>query len=526
MSELTVFNEDSDAPIIFGADAQEETRQRWRNLSLNSTWFMSFVCGFYDLSVQLHFAMCNWIQCSEGDRLLGLVPRDHLKTSIWTIADSVRILSGDPLARILIENEVAENAENMMYRIRRVAEANALWQWLFPERIPDFNGKWNSTGLVFPRDEEYVEPTVSALGVGSSATSRHFTHIKEDDLIGKEASNSHVKMLEAIDQHKLAEHLIVDPATSIIQTYGTRWAPDDLYSWIIENEPTIKKFILGVYGIDANGVPVSFSNQPIWSRFTVDYLEGLRKKNGNYMFALQMLNKPIGKGVSELQSSWLNYYDLLPQQDMNSSEVIILHREGDTDTYSLDECSVFEITDPGLSPESTSARTAVLTFAITPANPFDIVILGAEAHKLSPKGCIDLAHQEWDRWQPIHNSIEVVAAQRTFLYWIPTVYPTMSVRPLKTSTHIAKKNRIRSFGPFAQQGRVFIRKEMHDFIKEWEDFPNGETVDLLDCCGYAPQVWAAPQPGQVRGRFRPRFEYAEDNRQESFGKGRNLVTGY
>src|SRR5690606_41302903 len=97
----------------------EEMIQRWRQKALNSTYFMGkAVIGFKDLDPDLHWTMAQWID-NGAKRKLGLAPRDHLKTSVWTISNCVKRIANWPEIRILIINEVATNAQHMHIRIRK-----------------------------------------------------------------------------------------------------------------------------------------------------------------------------------------------------------------------------------------------------------------------------------------------------------------------------------------------------------------------------------------------------------------------
>ena len=166
----------------------------------------------------------------------------------------MRLVSTQPEERMLIRNEIHLNAQKFLYRIRRVPEACAIWQWLFPERMPDFTDKWNQDGLLFPRQGEYPEVSIEAIGVGGASTSRHYTRIKEDDPIGKEAQRSPATMQMAKDDHNLSMHLLVDPNTSRIETYGTRWAPHDLYQDMMEKETGLDIFHCGPTAPDGSAL--------------------------------------------------------------------------------------------------------------------------------------------------------------------------------------------------------------------------------------------------------------------------------
>src|SRR5437762_7609387 len=82
----------------------ESARERIAALAAQDTYTMAGVVGFYDITPGLHMQMSRWID-GPSRRKLGLVPRDHLKTSIWTIANSVRRIVADPNIRVLRSEE-------------------------------------------------------------------------------------------------------------------------------------------------------------------------------------------------------------------------------------------------------------------------------------------------------------------------------------------------------------------------------------------------------------------------------------
>ena len=495
-------------------DGTRESIARLRLNALNSTYFMGFILGFRDLTPGLHGEMARWIQ-GPRRRKLGLVPRDHLKTSVWTMADSMRLISKNPLERILIVNEIAANATDFLRQIKNFAERCTLWQALFPERIPDFNGRWNEEALCFPRPEHFVEPTVAAIGVGGASTSKHYTHIKEDDLVGKEAAESQALMKRAIDQHKLAEHLLVDPSLDTIDTYGTRWGNSDLYDWMMKNEDpdSLSTFHTGCY--DPQG-------QPIWpQRFSAEELERIRRKNGARLFSFQMLNMPIAEGATDFDTRWLCYYTV--DTNREGEPVLLLEKDGQVRRVPLADCKRFQAVDPNLTKDARrGGRSAVVTAALTPStypDPYDIVILGARAKSVAPENFMRLVRDEYALWDPEVTGIEVFAAQKVFYEWLQRDFPSMRVTALRTDTHTSKLSRIRSTSPFFEQRRVYVHRSQTDFLEEYAAFPTGQTVDLLDAFAYLPQLWFSPDPA----------EEAQDEAMEEFERhagGRNEWTGY
>ena len=221
--------------MIVGSITNDRLREDMRAKAKRSTYVMAGVIGFHDITALLHLQMCNWID-GPGRRKLGLVPRDHLKTSVWTIANTIRTITCNPNERILLGNETATNAEHFLRRIKAVFEKNTLYQGLFPELIPDFSKleKWSEREMIIPRDEDFPEATVETIGVGGAVVSRHYTRIKLDDLVGKEASESADVMKKTVDWYQYCESLLVNPMDTI-EVFGTRWSYNDLYSWILEH---------------------------------------------------------------------------------------------------------------------------------------------------------------------------------------------------------------------------------------------------------------------------------------------------
>ena len=509
---------------LFGGSDVDAVRQRLRLLAESSTLFSCWVIGFLDVTTGIHAAMAAWIQGPSLHKL-GLVPRDFLKTSVWTIADTIRLLSCDPEARILIRNEIEGNAKKFLYRVRRVPEACQLWQWLFPDRLPDFQTKWNEEGLLFPRAGDYPEMTVEAIGVGGASTSRHFTRIKNDDLIGKEASRSPAKMTEAVEDYLLSDHLLVDPNIHRIDTYGTRWTAKDLYQRMLTTEDDLDLFHTG---------PTFPDGSALWpERFSLPTLDALRKRIGARNYSLQVLNEEPAEGFHELSTADLNSY--ARGTDALGRRFVILHTPtGQKRTVYLHDMFVFQVLDPNISKDSQSSRSASLVVGlakpVTPMDHFAIVLLAANAKATSPKGALELARADYLFWNPLLFAIETVGAFEAYKQWLTTTYPDMMVKGVKPDHGASKLARIRGVVPYGENGHLYVHPSMTDFIEEWETFPTG-YLDLLDALAYVPYIWTIPTYDSPSPNYRDPVrsligEEDDDQVVAEDGRGKNALTGY
>lgn len=520
---------DSFTPDIvshFGsADSAEAQRIELRALALSSTYiFAKLVCDYPDLDLNPHGVMAKWIQ-RPTKRKMGLAPRGTLKTSLWNKADKLRRGCEDPNRRMLLINEVIGNGMKWVNEMQGIVE-KPLFRWLFADRLPDLNDRrtrWNQTQMDLRRTESWSEPTIEVIGVGGASTSNHYDLICEDDLVGREARESPTVMQKAIDQHILAESLLIAPDREV-QTIGTRWHKHDLVDWMMKHEAdNLDIFFLGV-GSDC---------EPVWEKkFPREELLRIRDKYGPSFFALQYRNIALGDGATEFAPENLRYYSLaeVPSEEGNGKreKAIVLERspaEGGNRLIRLRDCTIFQTIDAGLSPESKNARTAIAVTAITPAicsedgtelEPFNIVLLESWALAVDPNACMKRSWEIFQQYDPVCAAIEVVGGHQVFWYSIPTRYPRMRLRKLKTDTHKSKETRIREFYPFVCQHRFFLRRDQANYQDEYLSFPTGTTVDLLDVEAYVPQIWHEPEPVTETGRRVERRFYEGQERPDTF----------
>lgn len=527
---------------VFGkATPPEEMRTRLRLRALASTYFFGkFVLGFADLQPDLHLAMARWLQRSSR-RKLGLAPRGHLKTSLWTIADCLRLATANPNLRILILNETERLPAKWLSQMQSTVLDNPIYGWLFPEVIPDpTQVPWNQTQLELRRTAHHAQATIEAFGVGGASTGNHYDIVHEDDLVGRKAREEIPTMEKAIEQHKLAESLLIDPSRDVIRTVGTRWHVYDLVDWMLKNEPDLDYFKLACYRPDGT---------PLWpERFTERRLAKIRLKYGASMFALQYLNDALAEGETEFRPSWLRHWTM--DESDPKAPVLVMERPigyGGLRRVLLADCEIVSLVDPGISPESQHARTAVVTVAIPPperiakpARPwaptdepddtraldpaYEVVVLDAVARRAAPTQVIEVAHEAWQKWHPSIVGMEVFGAQMHLFYWAAQTFPNMPLRKLPMDTTRRKESRIREVvGSLAEQGRLYISRTQADLQEEYEAFPRGRTVDLLDALAWGPTIWAPPDAPAHEPGF---DEDDEDPRASALRDGRSPYTGY
>jgi hypothetical protein len=466
-------------------DHSENVRQSLRFQAQRSTYIMGkAIVGFEDLVPGIHGDMCRWIERASR-RKLGLVPRDHLKTSIWTIADTVRRIAVDCNTRMLIGNETATNAAHFLRRIQAVFERSEIFRWLFPEIIPDTSKtKWSETEMLVPRTQDFPESTVEAMGVGGAVVSRHYTHIKLDDLVGKEASESVDVMKKTIDWYLYTESLLVRP-TDPIDVYGTTWTFKDLYSWIQEHELDVDFFHRKA--IDKRG-------RVLWpERFPLIELERIRAKIGPFKFSCQYQNEPFDPEHMTFDPGWLRYFELDGWETDQESQSQLLRIIGQPKPSRVIPVILI---DPAISEKDYAARSAVVCAGLDEMER--IMVLEVWADRCQPLRMIDKVFEMAERWDPMVVAVEGVAYQRALKGFMEAECLRrrrwLNIREVRPGSREGKETRIRGLQPYAERGKLWLRRSTcKPLVEEFESFPLGETVDLLDALGYGPQVWVSPE---------------------------------
>jgi hypothetical protein len=160
-------------------------------------------------------------------------------------------------------------------------------------------------------------------------------------------------------------------------------------------------------------------------------------------------------------------------------------------TYKLSQLDIVTIYDPARSRESEYghlARNAIMTTGCTP--DYDILVLDYFVGRKSFDVIYDALKQQCQRFSPRCVAVEDVAVQLSIgdaFYKIAQIenFRLPSIQSIKPDTRINKKFRIKTtIQQIALRSKLFAQKHHHELRQEWEGFPNGRTIDLLDVLAY------------------------------------------
>jgi predicted phage terminase large subunit-like protein len=222
-----------------------------RHLILTDLYFLARRILYKDsatpMTKEFHQAVCLWRSRSPYKRNLYLLSRDHLKTSLLTVAANVQRVLKDPTTRILLASDKAGSAEGQLAEIKGHL-VNPLLVRLFPDVLFDDPWKeavtWSQSAISVKRPRETKEATIETIGVEGASTGKHYDHGSFDDLVDEQNSRTRDLLESTVKWYQTAQSLFEPNATQDI--VGTPWEFGDLYDWMIQQR-IAGNFKVGIY---------------------------------------------------------------------------------------------------------------------------------------------------------------------------------------------------------------------------------------------------------------------------------------
>jgi len=212
------------------------THKQERILGMSSTYYLcKYILGYNKLSPGFHRKACKFYDEHLYDLQLHLHPRGNFKTTMFTVAGSIRLALLDPDITILIRTNTEDNAKEFVAEIKKHFISNQKFRTLFPEHAVTMRREEGPAGkFTTPaRTKPWLRaPTFQGSSVSQRLTSRHFIHIKFDDIVDEDNTatpelrfktrqtyNRSLSLCDGLTKEGLPWHHLV----------GTRWHLDDAY---------------------------------------------------------------------------------------------------------------------------------------------------------------------------------------------------------------------------------------------------------------------------------------------------------
>ena len=191
--------------------------------------------GYKDINWETHGDLIRALEHRATLRKLIVMPRGSLKSSLGVVGYVIWRLINDPNERILIDSEIFTNSRNFIRELRSHFESDA-FRKVFGDWVGD---NWSEAEItVKARTKAYKEASVTAGGIGTVKVGQHYSIIIGDDLnSGNNSATPEAR--KKVIQHYQMNSAILDPGGTYV-LIGTRYAVDDVYGHVLQNELGIK----------------------------------------------------------------------------------------------------------------------------------------------------------------------------------------------------------------------------------------------------------------------------------------------
>ena len=474
--------------------------------------FSKGILGMAQMNERLHKPLCRAVESdgvadpTAGDtgrydrflRQLYLLSRGHLKTSVITVADSMRRAVRNPEERILFGNEIWDNSVAFVDQIKQYFDSNAMVRLLWPHVIPDKTAgpgsKWSGTGLTLVRKGSYREPTFFPIGVGGAITSKHFTLINLDDLIGLDAFESPAAMRKAIGWNNNVEPLVVNSDTTIIRWIGTRWLGGDLYEDIIDG-----------YGTDLymfhRGPRMPDGTLYFPEMISEEFLLRMQRKDPA-RYAAQYLNDPTSGYVADFEYERIKSFYIDPQD-----RVRFYHQGEEHQLEVMSELDRVLVVDPNSGKASAPDEAAISVTGQGPSPDAYVFSLESYAGRPNPDELIAKTLELYRKWRPRVVGVEEAGQQAVVIFNLKKKFheeglPSSVIEALSPG-NVEKEKRIRGLlQPVISDFRYFVPESQMELRTSLKKFPGVKLFDRLDAAAYCIKLLRPPASASDMAQYR------------------------
>jgi predicted phage terminase large subunit-like protein len=476
----------------------EAVRRELRKECLENLYFLvRGPLGYKDLVPHVHLPFCRFLTTFQNRRKLSELPRGFFKTTcvgeslpIWLAINTLFERSWNSLSpskyHHLCRFNTLTNAQETLHAIRAHLDTNQLLRWLFPELIPRPGDVWTDerVWIIHSVDVPELGKTVDldfridAIGVGGSATRRHFDGISDDDLVDEDEAESPTQMQKVINEYKRSESLLTETSQGRMWFTGTRWSFADWISYVGKHEPGLDRYWIPaergpkktvLVSVQGKDVEVQIGEPTFPERYPRTELARIKHKQGPYIYSCFYLLDPVPEELQVFHPEWIQRVNTLPRNLRWSF-----------------------CTDPAISTKSTADYTGIVGVGTTPKDEngwFEIFVGYAKRFRVEPNDLIHEMYEITEQWRPAVFGLENQGFQRALQYPIQLLRPQykrgIPLELVKWPKQTAKENRIKFLQPYFAQGRVWIMEGLEDLVGELLDYPHAEHDDLMDALAYA-----------------------------------------
>jgi len=280
-------------------DAVRLSTEVERELGRTDTYYLCrYILGYDKLNSRFHKELARFHDRWLFHPQINLHPRGHYKTTILTVAGSIRLLLLDPNMTILILMNTQENARKVAKEIKRHFIDNPKFRALYPEHATSMRRQeGQSNAFTTPaRTKSWIRSqSIEASSLSQRTTSNHYLHIKYDDIVDDKNTTTSELMADNYEAYTASLSLCDGQTSAGLPWHhlqGTRWHLADTYNQLLERQkisPAFKVLITSAYYERPNPVTgaeertILFPEEFSWER--LQFIKEQYDKQGSNLFS-------------------------------------------------------------------------------------------------------------------------------------------------------------------------------------------------------------------------------------------------
>ena len=486
MSKTEVVNEEvirkPITPPEIPTEHTEKRRLEIRQRGLDDLYyFTKGILGYNFLVPHVHGHLTQFLDSCEARRRMLLMARGHLKTTIFTISQTMQDIAKDPNVRILIIGSTATNAQKFLKEISEHFKRNHMFRWAYPELIPNsftaLDTNWTAHEIEVPRTIINRDPTVDTVGARGTVESRHYNIIRADDMIGEAELHSDSEMEKTIEWSQGFESLLVTPMEDLIDITGTHWRFGDVYTFLQDFYSNKEEAVdIGPYATMRGELALfkrgarDDKGDPIFPEMiSRKFLDRLQRENPP-RYAAQYANDPMQSGETAFDVADLQYFTRTGPDGR-----LLKFTCADQDyRVRLSDLDIISVHDPALGDSKKSCDTAQLVVA-KHAETDCVFVLEATIDTIEPSETVDNMFRQDEEYHLRLCSVEAVAYQKALKSWSRRIArtegkPYLPIFEFYPGSQRTKDERIRALMPLVQSHLLYVLPGMTKLISEFTHY--------------------------------------------------------
>jgi hypothetical protein len=272
--------------------------------------------GYDKLRPQPHVEWCDFVQGSYDVLTkppwhnpgglktwnLGMIPRDHFKTTTGVVGASIDLMLHNPNITILFDAHVGENSRESLAAVKSIIESDDFIEkhgnWRKDAETSDGADAWRADAITINRRTQrgIREATITCTGIDQSKVGGHYDVIFADDLSDDKNTQSEIGREKV--RRRLGQYIPLLKKGGVCCVWGTRWHLQDIYHTILaedaarvtRGEPERFRKLIRKIWIDYG----PGTGQPYFpDRFPPEVIEQLRLDCTEEEFNKWYLNNPV-----------------------------------------------------------------------------------------------------------------------------------------------------------------------------------------------------------------------------------------